>query len=381
MENAIRDELSYFLYNHPGIKETLNIIGQSVCYPCIRCYLFCGGRSRYKCGTWRINAAQRKQERMVVIAYEHEARKPKLFGRYSLSSDEPRSLRSKLFSKQTSNQGQSPLLSKLPAEIRLQIWEDVVDIARTVHIYRTSFGNRRYRRPKLMSCSCEHPHTTHTAGPECTTESRPQARGIVPLLQTCRKTYTEMIPIVFGKSRFAFKHTHRFRMFLAVTPKLNLERIRALTLPLLHNNPRSGKGGEMMMETLRSLKGLRTLCFPWRIHILDVTTNENPSFHENSAVRTYIDVRSALPVRCRMFFVQDLLSLSHTIYTPYQWRSEPNSVPLEPGDEETQMPIVVELLSQPSGTLVKLDVPPFEIVPGRCWPPGPMGHDLYYQTY
>lgn len=56
--------------------------------------------------------------------------------------------------------------------------------------------------------------------------------GILPLLQTCRKVYSEVMPYLYSKPDFAFHDTVPFIIFAASIPPSHFQHIRSVTIDL-----------------------------------------------------------------------------------------------------------------------------------------------------
>ncbi|RDL40249.1 uncharacterized protein BP5553_00228 [Venustampulla echinocandica] len=125
---------------------------------------------------------------------------------------------------QTSDQFQSSLLSRLPLEIRQLIWAGVLG-GNLLHICRA--------RKKLLAVSCAenpeileletaqhncwvslscdsqgHPKLCDASGAyrSCQSQHLAKAANLLPLLQTCRRIYTEAISILYAGNIFDINH-------------------------------------------------------------------------------------------------------------------------------------------------------------------------------
>ncbi|KAJ5189526.1 hypothetical protein N7491_005855 [Penicillium cf. griseofulvum] len=132
----------------------------------------------------------------------------------------------------TFDQAESPLFECLPAEVRLLIWESYL-CSRMLHILRPN--QRKWKRSdrKIIGILCSEPHNLCPCSHHCwgLLARRPVGNCItpmhygshyyensewgfdtrrvdfVPLLQTCRRVYSEVIDIIFQKNTFLFNHT------------------------------------------------------------------------------------------------------------------------------------------------------------------------------
>jgi len=141
-------------------KKCLNLLGNigecgifCVCLPCICCYLCFGGRT----GSSRRTCTREQRERE-----EYQARRKKDVPRplpevreRSLSQPLPEGIqiksRWKKRQQQSLGQEQSLLMSKLPIELRLQIWEYVVG-GNTLHMVSSSMGDGKKQRLNYVKC-------------------------------------------------------------------------------------------------------------------------------------------------------------------------------------------------------------------------------------
>lgn len=133
MASKMMDEIKYFLWKHPGFKSACKTCCWIFFLPCTFCYSACCA-PRYKCGNGLRMAARRKEREMATIRYQHQEKSFKR--RKSLSAGTKSGGLRALFGQppKTSNQSQSALFAKLPAEIRLKIYKIVLNDEPLLHI-------------------------------------------------------------------------------------------------------------------------------------------------------------------------------------------------------------------------------------------------------
>ncbi|KAI9662039.1 MAG: hypothetical protein M1831_002954 [Alyxoria varia] len=143
----------------------------------------------------------------------------------------------------TYSQIQSSLLTRLPAELRLQIWrhvlgDDLIHLVRCRHRigYRRCLGADGTLRSRggwseHDYCWGECATTVHDGQPKVRKEAPVEtARPLLPLVKTCRKVYTEAIPLLYTTNHFSLNHIETLiSLHLTLLPH-RLSQIRSLTL-------------------------------------------------------------------------------------------------------------------------------------------------------
>jgi hypothetical protein len=150
----------------------------------------------------------------------------------------------KIFSRQqrTFDQSQSPLVARLPLEIRQLIWTEVLG-GRFLHIV--------YAHKTLMAIEC-----VEDFGPELETvqhgcwgksvvgiggfssgvyhwplrDHPAKPTNLLPLIQTCRIIYTEAMPVLYESNVFDFKHLDTLLYLNRTVLSQRLRQIRVLNL-------------------------------------------------------------------------------------------------------------------------------------------------------
>ncbi|KAF2110414.1 hypothetical protein BDV96DRAFT_583968 [Lophiotrema nucula] len=137
-----------------------------------------------------------------------------------------------------STQNESLLLGKLPAEIRLQIWAEVVG-GKTIHILR-KMGKVGHRI--CPGKGCEHCSPTHMMDnlPRMgypPREAEPFGKekilsetSLLPLLSTCRQIYSEAIDLLYTTNTFDFPHVWNLDFFKSTVLPKRFNTIRSITL-------------------------------------------------------------------------------------------------------------------------------------------------------
>lgn len=152
MAPSLYNELEYFFFNHPKIAkccvgcEQLCVV--ALCLPCLLCTRWLFPR-RYRCGNYNRVRVEKKQRRMMEIKSEH--REASLKRRKSLSEGASTTRLRGLSEKKVKceQQSQSIFFQKLPAELRLKIYEYVMCDAGIIHV------TYNWDRLKMKSCYCD----------------------------------------------------------------------------------------------------------------------------------------------------------------------------------------------------------------------------------
>ncbi|KAF2652281.1 hypothetical protein K491DRAFT_57101 [Lophiostoma macrostomum CBS 122681] len=225
-------------------------------YVCLYCpFDFCGGREQE-----RKNAAYKEDARLCRVKdTEYQLREEKLTRRKSLSSQ-----RTRLFRKakiQEMDQLQSPLFSKLPAEIRIKIYSYLLADNSTVHIWTEKERPIRLKcrcdlqtetDPIPISIDCVNDESSEDMHLECfayysiagdIVNSGALGRGyaafeegnqvqlsMLPLLRTCRRVYKEALPLLYAEHTFTFVQERDFINFARSVPRSHLGMIRSLNI-------------------------------------------------------------------------------------------------------------------------------------------------------
>ncbi|OQE45879.1 hypothetical protein PENCOP_c001G08012 [Penicillium coprophilum] len=188
----------------------------------------------------------------------------------------------------TFDQAQSPLFKCLPAEVRLLIWEHYL-CSRMLHIVRPNQRKWRKSHKQIVGILCSEPRnfcpcSHHCWGPlarrpvgNCITpmdhgsyyhensEWRFDTRRVdfVPLLQTCRRVYSETIDIIFQKSTFLFNHTDTIIDFAHTLLPQRVSMIRTLQLSFPDpGGPSWNKCCQVLALKLPGLKNLIIHLYP-----------------------------------------------------------------------------------------------------------------------
>ncbi|KAJ5603702.1 hypothetical protein N7537_006658, partial [Penicillium hordei] len=192
----------------------------------------------------------------------------------------------------TFQQTQSPLFECLPTEVRLLIWEHYL-CSRRLHIVRSNQYKWKRLQKQIVGVLCSEPRnfcpcSHHCWGPlarrpagNCIThmncesyyhegsEWRFDTRRVnsVPLLQTCRRVYSEAIDIIFQKNTFLFNHTDTIIDFSHTLLPHRISLIR--TLQLSFPDPGGPSWNRCCQVLATKLPGLKTLT----IHLYPHVTN------------------------------------------------------------------------------------------------------------
>lgn len=170
----------------------------------------------------------RRQRRLTMTAKSDDS----LWSRLHLFSAED-------IAGETYEQSQSSFLSKLPLDVRMIIYEMVLGNM-TFHVSAGDNHSRIHhfvcRVPDRIAQSQAHGQCHDLTSKRPTSaprEANPHATGLLPLLVTCRKVYSEAINILYSANRFEFTQIHTaFRFLTRMVPQPRLPVIRHFILKM-----------------------------------------------------------------------------------------------------------------------------------------------------
>lgn len=203
------DDMRYFLYEHEGIESLLKLI---TCPCCCLCYLDLANHGR----------KQRKKEHHMSRINQYRRVNSIRNRKRSLSVDGKRKKR------KMKDQGQSPLFGKLPAEIRLKIYEMVLCETGRVHVH---LKGKATDQSSLASSICVSSEWLCTKREGCKEkQSGKSATQRLSLLQTCRQVYREAIDILYAKNAFDFDSPWESMLFSVSILPHRLNRIKETSI-------------------------------------------------------------------------------------------------------------------------------------------------------
>lgn len=266
----LKDELLYFCHKHPTItdtcKSTLVLLSTPICC-CICCCCWVGycGRGDY-CVKGRYR--KEKQARMDLVHWRRKAHT--LARRNSLSIGTPTTLVAKLRGDKLSDQAACPLFSKLAREIRESIYQSALTESGAIHWGLTRDWHHRFSVPKAWSCLPIIGDPTQSKFPWESWRSGASGTTGCALLRTCRRIYTEAIPILYSKNQFRFNDGISLHAFAATTPTSRLKNIRSLRI-----DGCEGMGEEDMRAVIR-LKCWENLRVMYLVHNWPIEESYDP---------------------------------------------------------------------------------------------------------
>ncbi|KAF1948685.1 hypothetical protein CC80DRAFT_299207 [Byssothecium circinans] len=224
-----KEEVQYYSYKYHRYSTLFGVFWIITCP--VTCCLYCYVHPPHislSCKHGSADARVRRRKRdMSNIHFEHKGRK--ISRRNSLSIGQPTKPWTKLLSKKVSNQTTSPLF-KLPLEIREMIYEYSLIDDRGGYIETWDWKDTRFLhlvtsrrtqdRKMLVECLC-----LDRRG-----ERRSKAFLRSALLRTCRRIYTEALPILYAKTQFVFFTGRVFNAFSLHTPSSHVQHIRSLRI-------------------------------------------------------------------------------------------------------------------------------------------------------
>lgn len=183
----------------------------------------------------------KKRARMEIVHWRREAYTLKR--RNSLSIGAPATLVAKLRRDKLSDQAASPLFSKIPGEIRAIIYVYALTDAGAINWMLVRDWHHRFTVPRAFSCLPTNGDPVEDGFPWERWKYEASGRA---LLRTCRRIYTEAIPILYSKNQFRFEDGISLHAFAAITPTSMLKNIRSLRI-----DGCSGMRGEDMLAVIR----------------------------------------------------------------------------------------------------------------------------------
>jgi hypothetical protein len=164
----------------------------------------------------------------------------------------------------------STFLARLPLDVRMIIYEMVIG-GMILHIESGTPVSRIYHvicnRPKTIdqpNHQCDEMSMTRPSS--APREDYAEASGLLPLLVTCRKVYSECIHTLYSMNKFLFTSNHAaFRFLKVMIPSHRVQSIRhfRMTMRIPHHpymNTRSKRDWLALWEFFANdMSGLRTL--------------------------------------------------------------------------------------------------------------------------
>lgn len=149
--------------------------------------------------------------------------------RKSLSIGASTTLVAKIQRKHVADQAGCSLFAKIPMEIREMIYQFALTDTGAVDWALKRDWHHRFTVPRANSCL---PISGDPAEIEYRCQhAKPGASGCA-LLRTCRRIYTEAIPILYSITQFHFDDGDALHAFAAITPTSRLRNIRTLRIDL-----------------------------------------------------------------------------------------------------------------------------------------------------
>jgi hypothetical protein len=170
------------------------------------------------------------------------------------------------------DQPDSAFLSRLPLDVRMMIYEMVLG-GMTFHVSAGDNHSRIYhlvcQAPEQITQSQNHGqcHQVTIKRPSSAQqEDFGHATGLLPLLTTCRKVYSEAINLLYSGNRFEFTQIHTaFRFLTRMIPQPRLPALRHILLKMAvprhpDLNSRTKRDWQDLFDLFsQSMTGLRSL--------------------------------------------------------------------------------------------------------------------------
>ncbi|TLD18890.1 Cytochrome c peroxidase [Venturia nashicola] len=244
-----------------AVKSLLSILCFVACCPlCFPCYIcaFKNRRKRNRQNETREIDHWRRGPRSPAEVHPLPSRKRRL----SIAATTERPVIALESAQKVCMQEQALIFTRLPPEIRAQIWQEVVGE------YEIYLG--------IVSKTIRHCKIFGGLGiARCDIDEQEQDRlqaehKLLPLLKTCRRIYSEAIPVLYSTNKFTTSH---IEVIPSLTSTIRLPRFNSISslsvtwsLPTIHrigmlNGLRhsDAKTWDRASRTMASMKGLKTL--------------------------------------------------------------------------------------------------------------------------
>lgn len=163
------------------------------------------------------------------------------------------------------DQSSSVLLSKVPIEIRNIIYDFALTTTTATfvilgHWHPNGKGMMvlNYQQMPLTSRSCVPLNEDAFGGP------------VVPcltaLLCTCRKVYTEALPILYSRAQFVFRARKELKLFSYITPASHFQFIRSVRQCHKYSPDTMVEFQEHALSILQTLPNILTFYVVWEVH-------------------------------------------------------------------------------------------------------------------
>ncbi|KAF2684268.1 hypothetical protein K458DRAFT_487228 [Lentithecium fluviatile CBS 122367] len=323
------ERFEYFAWKHPIPAYCVECVLYLACCPCACVGLVVGARLTGKCGHSRMMEQQRKPVRIMTMYFQDRERALKrrksLSERPSLSLSHLALLKKRLYT-----QEKSPLFAKLPAELRVKIFEYVLSDEPYLHVYPYMSRSRKAGRGRFKVADC----FTRTGLPvqevygEGDSTGTPWAvehrrclefhemrRGIgigtrgsapdspryrfLPLLMTCRRVYTEAIHLLYSNNTFATSMGYNIINFSRTVPDSHFSLITSLVLFTSDDIEPNMEAWKGTLHILRQMPNLRNC------HVIFQQTPWDFQSGLLSRSQDFVNALKELPTR-RAFVVEFL---------------------------------------------------------------------------
>lgn len=221
--------VKYYAYKHPRVFACLNLL---------LCPLTCG---LFWCWTTpldRVVSDMRYDglpvhKRMADTHFAREGRK--VNRRNSLSDLKPVGRFTPMFKrkKQASEQTQSALFSKLPVEIRVEIFKQVLFDTGAVCIDTVRINPDvwySFHKIRARDCNVKHSILPGHDNSDPVGILVSESRLDIALLRTCRLVYIEALPILYAQTQFVFQDPRHLVAFSQCIPQTHLQHIRSIRM-------------------------------------------------------------------------------------------------------------------------------------------------------
>jgi hypothetical protein len=187
----LKEHALYFWHTHPRIRLICEILTSPILW---RYFVFGSGKRRVRHFYYTSRNSKYQQERMETLSRISQTRRERALRERERSPGaegswwrKSRKMRERKRKRKSREQEQSILFAKLPGELRMKIWEEVLCETGSVHVYLAD-----HRSPddvlKVMSATCTRPEEHNLRLHDCVfSEDNENKKYTINLLMTCKR--------------------------------------------------------------------------------------------------------------------------------------------------------------------------------------------------
>ena len=174
-----REDARVFWHSHPRIRNGFQVLASPISRP----YQYCKSSARQRKSLKQYNLTEEARQRQITLSRNSQARRERALRERERSPGADASGRDGK-GKTRKEQEQSILFAKLPGELRLKIWEEVLCETGSLHVY---LAEDRYPDNvlKLMSATCTRPEERNLRLHDCIYNEN--KKHTIHLLLACKR--------------------------------------------------------------------------------------------------------------------------------------------------------------------------------------------------